>query len=128
MVRKIISIDQDKCEGCGTCITECSKGAIEIVNGKAALINEDVCDSLGLCIPKCPMYAISFAETDVLEFDKDKAVNEMLRKMLIDTPPAFPPTVFSAMGRYCPCMKFNHDNDSKQNSEEATEVLEAATA
>ena len=88
MVRKIISIDQDKCEGCGTCITECSKGAIEIVNGKAALINEDVCDSLGLCIPKCPMYAISFAETDVLEFDKDKAVNEMLRKMLIDTPPA----------------------------------------
>lgn len=127
MVRKIISIDQDKCEGCGTCISECAKGAIEIINGKATLNNSEVCDSLGLCIPKCPVYAISFDEVDVLEFDKDKAVNEMLRKMLAHTPPAFPPSVFSAMGTHCPCMNFEHDGANEQTTEES-QVFDAITA
>ncbi len=128
MIRKIINIDQEKCEGCGTCITECNKGAIQIVEGKATLINANVCDSLGSCIPKCPMYAISFAECDVVEFDKDKAINEMLRKMLVDTPPAFPPSAFSGMGSHCPCMDFSKSRKSSGGIEEEEFVADAVTA
>ena len=127
MRRKIINIDQDRCEGCGTCITECSKGAIQIVEGKATLVNADVCDSLGACIPKCPMYAISYAEGDIVEFDKDKAVNEALRKLLADTPPAFPPSAFSGMGQHCPCMDFSKSRDAKQETEKEI-AAEAAMA
>ena len=103
MTRRIIEIDQNKCEGCGTCVTACSKGAIQLVDGKAQLIDAEVCDGLGSCLPKCPMYAIKYADSDVLEFDNQKAVNEMLRTMLAGTPPAFPPGAFSSFEGECPC-------------------------
>ncbi len=105
MVRKIITIDREKCEGCGTCILECSKGAIKMIDGKATLVDSIICDAGGSCAAKCPMYAISFIETETTDFDSNAATNEILRKMLAGTPPAFPPSVFSGMNEICPCMK-----------------------
>lgn len=126
MIRQIVSIDQDKCEGCGTCVTKCTKGAIQIVDGKAHLVEANVCDALGSCIPTCPMYAITITECDVLEFDSDKAINEMLRNMLKDTPPSFPPTVFSGMGKYCPCMDFKKKGGASEDTKATEDKVEAS--
>ena len=62
MIRRIIQIDQEKCNGCGICADACHEGAIGMVDGKAALLREDYCDGLGDCLPACPMGAISFVE------------------------------------------------------------------
>ena len=62
MLRKIIRIDEDKCNGCGACAAACHEGAIEMVNGKARLTREDYCDGLGDCLPACPQNAIYFFE------------------------------------------------------------------
>ena len=121
MIRKIIKIDQDKCEGCGTCITECSKDAIKVIDGKATLVNEAVCDAFGSCVPKCPMYAISLVEEDVMEFDSSQAVNEMLRKMLAGTPPPLPPAAFSPIGHLQPCLNIDMGSISGEENIEDKE-------
>ena len=70
MVRKIIRIDQEKCNGCGACAAACHEGAIEMVNGKAALTREDYCDGLGDCLPACPTDAISFEEREAPAYNE----------------------------------------------------------
>ena len=73
MIRKIIHIDEQKCDGCGLCATACHEGAIDMVNGKAKLVRENHCDGLGDCLPGCPAGAISFEERDAPKYD-DAAV------------------------------------------------------
>lgn len=70
MIRKIITIDKDKCNGCGLCATACHEGAIGIVNGKATLLREDYCDGLGDCLPACPVGAITFEEREAAPYDE----------------------------------------------------------
>ncbi|MBN1269967.1 MAG: cupin domain-containing protein [Kiritimatiellae bacterium] len=67
--RKIITIDEDKCNGCGDCVTACSEGALAIVNGKAKLVKEQFCDGFGDCIGECPTGALRIEERDSEEFD-----------------------------------------------------------
>ena len=62
MVRRIVEIDQKKCNGCGLCASACHEGAIGMVDGKATLLKDDYCDGLGDCLPACPTGAISFVE------------------------------------------------------------------
>ena len=73
MIRKIIKIDEEKCNGCGACTAACHEGAIQMQNGKAHLVREDYCDGLGDCLPACPVDAISFEEREAPAYD-EKAV------------------------------------------------------
>ena len=70
MIRKIIRIDEEKCNGCGACAKACHEGAIDMVNGKAKLMREDYCDGLGDCLPACPTGAISFEEREAPAYDE----------------------------------------------------------
>lgn len=69
MLRKIIQINEQKCNGCGLCVTACHEGAIGLVDGKAKLLREDYCDGLGDCLPACPMNAISFEMREAPAYD-----------------------------------------------------------
>ena len=70
MVRRIIEIDEEKCNGCGACATACHEGAIGMVEGKAKLLRDDYCDGLGDCLPTCPTGAIRFVEREAAAYDE----------------------------------------------------------
>lgn len=80
MIRKIIKIDEDKCNGCGACAAACHEGAIQMINGKARLTREDYCDGLGDCLPACPTNAITFEEREAPAYNEAAVQAAKLKK------------------------------------------------
>ena len=80
MIRRIIQIDEEKCNGCGACAAACHEGAIGMVNGKAKLLRDDYCDGLGDCLPACPMDAIKFVEREAAAYDEAAVLANKAKK------------------------------------------------
>ena len=98
MIRKIIKIDREKCNGCGACAAACHEGAIEMINGKAELTREDYCDGLGDCLPACPVDAISFEEREAPAYN-EAAVLEAKKKKAAPLPCGCPGKASRAIKR-----------------------------
>lgn len=83
MLRKIIKIDQTKCNGCGACASACHEGAIEMINGKAQLTREDYCDGFGDCLPACPVDAITFEMREAPAYNEEAVLASKAKKSFV---------------------------------------------
>lgn len=99
MIRKIIKIDKEKCNGCGACAAACHEGAIEMINGKATLTREDYCDGLGDCLPACPVDAISFEEREAPAYNENAVRQAKMKNFGVKLPCGCPGTQSKAIKR-----------------------------
>lgn len=99
MIRKIIKIDEEKCNGCGACAAACHEGAIEMINGKAKLTREDYCDGLGDCLPACPTDAITFEEREAPAYNEAAVLAAKAKKTPQNLPCGCPGTQSKAINR-----------------------------
>ena len=107
MIRKIIRIEEEKCNGCGACAAACHEGAIEMIDGKAKLTREDYCDGLGDCLPACPTDAISFEEREAPAYDEAAVLAAKAKKAEAPLPCGCPGSQSRAIRR---------ENDSSECS------------
>ena len=99
MVRKIIKIDEEKCNGCGICASACHEGSIDIIDGKAKLVREHFCDGLGDCLPGCPTGAITFEEREAPEYDEQAVMAAKQKKESKQVPHHCPGSMMRQMNK-----------------------------
>lgn len=112
MIRKIIKIDEEKCNGCGLCAEACHEGAIGMIDGKAKLLRDDYCDGLGDCLPACPTGAISFEEREAAAYNEEAVLKNKAEKQVEKLPCGCP-------GTHSKTIKRNNKSDEMVNSIES---------
>ena len=113
MIRRIIEIDEEKCNGCGACAQACHEGAIGMVDGKAKLLRDDYCDGLGDCLPTCPTGAIRFVEREAADYDQAAVLANQQKK----AQEAGEKKTFSG----CPGQRLKQFHRATQDAEHSTE-------
>jgi len=109
-LRKIIEIDEAKCNGCGLCVPNCAEGAIQIIDGKAKLIDDIYCDGLGACLGHCPEGALNVIERDAAEFDEEAVIELLASQGRTFTPQAHQEPVKTAVQE--PSVQGHHGHNS----------------
>lgn len=123
MLRKIIKIDEELCNGCGLCVPSCAEGAIKVIDGKARLVSDTYCDGLGACLGECPQGALGFEEREAEEFDEKAAMAAMGKP--VDTH-AVPKQKHAHGG--CPgsrMMDLRRDEDADDSTEDGPKMKSA---
>lgn len=112
MIRKIIKIDEEKCNGCGACASACHEGAIQMINGKAKLTREDYCDGLGDCLPACPTGAITFEEREAPAYNEKAVLAAKAEKANSSLPCGCPGSALKSFARGSSAVSANTHNEN----------------
>lgn len=106
-VRKVVHIDEERCDGCGVCVPSCHEGALQIIDGKAKLLGDNLCDGLGDCLGECPQDAITVNERDADDFDEEAVKAHLAQREAVEAnlAPALQPSATPGHGGGCPGSK-----------------------